>query len=159
MGQLGDGWLTLPGNIDLRWGEPFCCRFVVLKVNQTKAAQTHTHEAVQTSKLIMRTVILWWGVILLLASPEVFCLRRHERHRRDPSARADPEVLGLSDSELREEQKENKFKPEFERCDDYKPEVEEESQTGKKDDTFFSIITPFFSRKDTIMREEHSVEK
>ena len=98
----------------------------------------------------MRTVILWWGVLLL--APQVFCLRRHERHRRDPSARADPEVLGLSDSELREEQKENKFKPEFERCDDYKPEVEEESQTGKTT-AFFHYYT-FFSRKDTIMREE-----
>ena len=103
----------------------------------------------------MRTVILWWGVLLL--APQVFCLRRHERHRRDPSARADPEVLGLSDSELREEQKENKFKPEFERCDDYKPEVEEESQTGKTT-AFFPLLHLFFAERYNHERGGHFLE-
>ena len=74
------------------------------------------------------SVILWGALVVLLGTPyEVYGLRRHERHRRVPG----PEVLGSSDRELKDEQKENQYKPNFERCDDYKPEVLEESAAGK----------------------------
>ena len=56
-------------------------------------------------------------------------LRRH-RHRRD------------EESELNAEQKENKHKPKFERCDDYHFSVLEESNAGKKLFHYYSF--PFF---------------
>jgi len=57
---------------------------------------------------------------LVLGPLGVDGLRRH-RHRRD------------EESELNAEQKENKHKPKFERCDDYHFSVLEESNAGKKD--------------------------
>lgn len=87
---------------------------------------------------MMRTclTVILWGALLVLLTQNQFThgLRRHERHRRDPSARA--EVFSSpSDRELKDEQKENKHRPKFERCDDYEPVVEEESAAGK---IFFS---------------------
>ena len=55
---------------------------------------------------------------LVLGPLGVDGLRRH-RHRRD------------EESELNAEQKENKHKPKFERCDDYHFSVLEESNAGK----------------------------
>ena len=55
--------------------------------------------------------------------------RRH-RHRRDP----DPDPQGDADARRRQlelEQEQNKFKPQFSSCEDYRPEVEEESSRGR----------------------------
>merc|ERR1711974_36547 len=55
---------------------------------------------------------------------------RHERHRRVSGP--DPVVQNSNGIILKEEQKENKHKPNFERCDDYKPEVLEEEPVGTR---------------------------
>ena len=54
---------------------------------------------------------------------------RHGRHRRVSGP--DPVVLNSNGRMVKEEQKENKHKPNFERCDDYTPEVLEEEPVGK----------------------------
>ena len=54
---------------------------------------------------------------------------RHGRHRRVSGP--DPVVLNSNGRQVKEEQKENKHKPNFERCDDYTPEVLEEEPVGK----------------------------
>ena len=54
---------------------------------------------------------------------------RHGRHRRVSGP--DPVVLNSNGRQVKEEQKENKHKPNFERCDDYTPDVLEEEPVGK----------------------------
>ena len=54
---------------------------------------------------------------------------RHGRHRRVSGP--DPVVLNSNGRQVKEEQKENKHKPNFERCEDYTPEVLEEEPVGK----------------------------
>ena len=55
---------------------------------------------------------------------------RHGRHRRVSGP--DPVVPNSNGIVSKEEQKENKYKPNFERCDDYKPEVLEEEPVGTR---------------------------
>ncbi len=76
-----------------------------------------------------RTFLVFLSVLTLttLATLSGVDANRH-RHRRDPS----PVVLGSDVFAPREEQQENKHKPDFKRCDDYRPEVAEESPTGKR---------------------------
>lgn len=54
-------------------------------------------------------------------------LRRHGRHRRVSG----PDPVVLNGRVVKDEQKENQHKPSFERCDDYLPEVLEQSPAGK----------------------------
>ena len=67
-------------------------------------------------------------------------LRRHERHRRVSGPDPNPAV-DSNGRILKDEQRENKHKPKFERCDDYEPEVLEEEPVGKK------LILLFVSRQ------------
>ena len=56
--------------------------------------------------------------------------RHHQRHRREPLA--DPQFFeGQITKRVKEEQKQNQYKPKFTACEDYKPEVEEQSPRGK----------------------------
>ena len=68
-------------------------------------------------------------VILVFEVVDSEALKRHGRHRRVSGP--DPVVLNSNGRMVKEEQKENKHKPNFERCDDYTPEVLEEEPVGK----------------------------
>ena len=70
-------------------------------------------------------LVILFSVLGFLGSTQG--LRRHERHRRVSGPDPNPAVFGI----VKDEQKENKFKPKFERCDDYQPEVLEEEPVGK----------------------------
>lgn len=64
-------------------------------------------------------------------------LKRHGRHRRVSGP--DPAVVNSNERRIKAEQLENKFKPNFKRCDDYLPEVDEQSPAGKFFISFFYI--------------------
>ena len=66
---------------------------------------------------------------------------RHGRHRRVSGP--DPVVLNSNGRQVKEEQKENKHKPNFERCDDYEPKVLEEEPVGKFLFSVLHIYQPF----------------
>ena len=70
---------------------------------------------------------------------------RHGRHRRVSGP--DPVVLNSNGRQVKEEQKENKHKPNFERCDDYTPEVLEEEPVGK---FLFLLCTNLFVVNSTV---------
>ena len=67
------------------------------------------------------------------------------RHRRQSGP--DPVVLNSNGRRVLEEQKENKHKPNFERCDDYTPEVLEEEPVGK---FLFLLCTNLFVVNSTV---------
>ena len=71
---------------------------------------------------------------------------RHGRHRRVSGP--DPVVLNSNGRQVKEEQKENIHKPNFERCDDYTPEVLEEEPVGK----FLFLPTNLFVVNSTVFR-------
>ena len=82
------------------------------------------------------TVLLVVLLCALVSGGDALAKSRH-RHRRVPSAEPEPVVQQDSSSSaisrrLKEEQQQNKFKPEFKNCEEYRPEVEEESQRGRK---------------------------
>lgn len=91
---------------------------------------------------LIATLLLWLQLSHVGAS-----LRHHGRHRREPGPRADanPQSQFLAPREhlLKEEQKQNIFKPKFERCKEYQPEVEEEESRGRTFVLFFTRVSFF----------------
>jgi hypothetical protein len=85
--------------------------------------------------------VILFCVIVILSSSGCEATKRHSRrHRRVPGP--DPVVLGSANGfEAKEAQQENQHKPNFERCDDYKPEVLEEAPTGKTPN-FIGMLRP-----------------
>ena len=80
-------------------------------------------------------LVLTGAVLLCDASKQRHA--RSGRHRRVPEPNPEvPEGFFRSDS-----QKENIFKPNFKDCENYRPEVEEESKQGKHNFLFQEEVT------------------
>ena len=100
----------------------------------------------------------WWlnfsGLVVILVlllseqakKAEALKSVRHGRHRRVSGPDPVPVVLNSNGRQVKEEQKENKHKPNFERCDDYTPEVLEEEPVGK----FLFLPTNLFVVNSTV---------
>lgn len=93
---------------------------------------------VPTWGLPLRALAIGAFLLLLLLQSFPGCdglAKSRHRHRRVPAAEPDPLVPDSSSSaisrRLKEEQQQNKFKPEFKNCEDYRPEVQEESVRGR----------------------------
>lgn len=96
-----------------------------------------------------RRPLPWGGAAVLLAVLAVTLVgagradglkqRHHQRHRREPLA--DPQFFeGQITKRVKEEQKQNQYKPKFTACEDYKPEVEEQSPRGRTRKKYLTFI-------------------
>ena len=97
------------------------------------------------------TCVLVVLVILVIAKEGETLTKsvRHGRHRRVSGP--DPVVLNSNGRMVNEEQKENKHKPNFERCDDYTPEVLEEEPVGKFFVCFIIILPKHQDHADSLV--------
>ena len=92
--------------------------------------------------MVNRTMMGWTVTILVVAAlvPASWSLvhtpppqhRRHHRHRRVPVPQDSNFFFDKTSRRLKAEQLQNVHKPEFTRCEEYRPEVEEESQRGRE---------------------------
>ena len=87
------------------------------------------------SSLLFVFLFVFFLIISLPSECQGLSKSRH-RHRRVPVPEPEPVVPDSSSSSaisrrLKEEQQQNKFKPEFKNCEEYRPEVEEESDRGR----------------------------
>ncbi len=93
-------------------------------------------------KMSRRTTLPWWAAFFILAATAAAAVAAEDeesaaflsRHRREPDPLSD--AAEARSRRLQEEQKQNRFKPEFRGCEDYDPKVPEESPRGR--------TTPFF---------------